>query len=90
MTDHAFDLLMIRLVVAVEKLAGIEQPKTETKPTKVDVKRDVSVIDRRPEPETNPGLLGQGGTDPDAFWKRGDPDAAAMKRPARKMGRPLR
>jgi hypothetical protein len=92
MTDRQFDRLFERLVVAVERLAGIEQPKPiegpAEKPATTAMRDRVAVIDRsRPEPETDP--LGQGGTPPEEFWRRGDPDAAAMKRPARKMGRPL-
>jgi hypothetical protein len=92
MTEHQYDKLMLRLVVALETIAGIPQPKPiegpAEKPAKPMMRDRVAVIDRsRPEPETDP--LGQGGTPPEEFWRRGDPDAAAMKRPARKMGRPL-
>ena len=78
MTDRQFDLLMIRLVTAVEKLAGIEPPVERPKPPLTEAQRRkdlVSVVRRGETPPAWDGSgLPPGGGDvtPTDFWARRD------------------
>lgn len=94
MTDREHDALFRRLVTALETLAGIPAPVVEAKVPagNVTAKDMVSLIrrTRQPEPELDDRGLTSGGTIPEEFWSRPDPDKGRMARTKRlPMGRPL-
>lgn len=78
------------VVVDFLKRVRLDPAKLPKAPTtsREDMKRNVSVIRRGPrEPEDGMGTLTSGGTPPEEFWRRGDPDAAALDRRPMRGGR---
>ena len=81
--------IVIRFLRKVRLPAGtLPTPKPTS--SREDMKRNVSVIRRDRglrEPESGLGTLSQGGTLPEEFWSRPDPDAAALDRRPMRGGR---
>lgn len=83
MTDRQFDKLAERLVLAVEKLAGIAPPAAKPVTLPIDPKTLVGIAVRHYDDAPDDRGLTRGGTPPEEFWAREDRDAAAMRRPTR-------
>lgn len=81
------------MIALIEEIDREDPTPPAAKPTvtREEMKTRVSLVrrDRSHEPETPMGTLSQGGTPPEEFWSRPDPDAAALGRRPMRGGRRL-